>query len=161
MRSLGAAIGLVTLSLGALLATGINILAMPWVTNNLDDGHLERLFALVGVLAAVNAFGFGGAARRHPLLPPTSDEMAGAQEDAPLRQIKAGDLGVIACTTAAASAGGDGGRRKTAATRRAVEPGQVETRPLVGAHAFAADDVDDSDGNLDGNLIAAVAAMEP
>ena len=64
MRSLSAALGLAAISCGGLLATGINLLSMPWVTANPDDGNLERVYALMVALLLPNIAGFVRVARR-------------------------------------------------------------------------------------------------
>ena len=73
MRSLSAALGLAAISCGGLLATGINLLSMPWVTANLDDGNLERVYALMVALLLPNIAGFLRVARRRRQSSETGD----------------------------------------------------------------------------------------
>ncbi|RHY28002.1 hypothetical protein DYB32_006335 [Aphanomyces invadans] len=58
MRSVCQALNLLTTTLGALVAGGTNSIFSFWITSDLNDGQLERVFYVFAALVVVNLVGF-------------------------------------------------------------------------------------------------------
>ena len=58
MRSVCQALNLFTVSLGSMVAAGVNMCLSGWISNDLNDGHLERVFFVVAAICGLLLAGF-------------------------------------------------------------------------------------------------------
>ena len=86
MRSVCQSINLLCTAFGSLAAAGFNSVCSAWLPNNLDDGHLDYVFFLLGGVMLVNIGLFALLARRFT---PRSDAATVAEVRVSTAQLRA------------------------------------------------------------------------
>jgi hypothetical protein len=75
MRSVCQSINLLCTSFGSLSAAGLNAVMSSWIPNDLNDGHLEYVFAVLALIMVLNTLAYAVVASRFQYREPREDEL--------------------------------------------------------------------------------------
>lgn len=78
MRSVCQALNLLTTTLGYIVAGGVNSIFSFWIPSDLNDGHLDYIFYIMGLLSALSVFAFTVVSQsfEYHVPPPTGADAA-------------------------------------------------------------------------------------